>query len=122
MPVDRLALLGIRAFAGTVMTKPASHIPSNPQYKLHQIKNLKFISFLILQIIFAQSIQSRVLSWEWRCSWNSADKRCSNYIWVINNFIAHLGVTYFKGLTVHVYMEPALWRVNSLTPGRFLKI
>ena len=24
----------------------------------------------------------------WRCSWNSADRRCSNYIWVINNFIA----------------------------------
>ena len=30
-----------------------------------------------------------VLSWEWRCSWSSADRRCSNYIWVINNFIAY---------------------------------
>ena len=27
-------------------------------------------------------------SGEWRCSWNSADRRCSNYIWVIDNFIA----------------------------------
>ena len=26
---------------------------------------------------------------EWRCSWSSADRRCSNYIWVIKNFIAY---------------------------------
>ena len=32
--------------------------------------------------------RSQVLSWEWRCGWSSADKRCSNYIWMINNFIA----------------------------------
>ena len=31
---------------------------------------------------------SQVLSWEWRCSWSSADRWCSNYFWVINNFIA----------------------------------
>ena len=29
------------------------------------------------------------LSREWRCSWSSADRRCSNYIWVINNSIAY---------------------------------
>ena len=35
---------------------------------------------------------SQVLSREWRCSWSSADRRCwanrrcSNYIWAINNF------------------------------------
>ena len=28
---------------------------------------------------------SKVLSWEWRC-WSSADRQCSNYILVINNF------------------------------------
>ena len=27
---------------------------------------------------------NHVLSCEWRCSWSSADRRCSNYIWVIN--------------------------------------
>ena len=32
---------------------------------------------------------SQALSREWRCSWSSDDRRCSNYIWVINNFIAH---------------------------------
>ena len=43
---------------------------------------------------------SHVLSWEWRCSWSSADRRCSNYIWVINNFIAYLGVPYIRDFTV----------------------
>ena len=43
---------------------------------------------------------SQVLSWEWRCSWSSADRRCSNYIWVINNFIAYYGATYIRGFTV----------------------
>ena len=32
---------------------------------------------------------SQVLIGEWRCSWSSADRRCSNYIWVINNLIAY---------------------------------
>ena len=32
---------------------------------------------------------SQVLSWEWICSSNSADRRCSNYIWVINKFIVY---------------------------------
>ena len=32
---------------------------------------------------------SQVLSWERRRSWSSADRRCSNYIWVINNFIVY---------------------------------
>ena len=31
----------------------------------------------------------QVLSREWRCSWSSADRRCSNYIWVINDLIAN---------------------------------
>ena len=43
---------------------------------------------------------SQMLSWEWRCSWSSTDRRCSNYIWVINNFIAYKGATYIRGFTV----------------------
>ena len=43
---------------------------------------------------------SQVLSREWRCSWSSADRRCSNYICVIDNFIAHQGATYIRDLTV----------------------
>ena len=43
---------------------------------------------------------SRVLSREWRCSWSSADRRCFNCIWVINNLIAYKGAPYFRDLTV----------------------
>ena len=32
---------------------------------------------------------SHVLSREWRCGWSSADRRCSNYIWVVSNFITY---------------------------------
>ena len=45
---------------------------------------------------------SQVLSREWRCSWSNADRRSSNYIWVINNFVACLGTSYIKGLTVYL--------------------
>ena len=30
---------------------------------------------------------SHVLNGEWRCCWSSADRRCSNYIWVIDDLI-----------------------------------
>ena len=46
---------------------------------------------------------SQVLSRWWRCSWSSADRRCSNYIWVIDNFIANLGASYIRDLTVYYY-------------------
>ena len=41
-----------------------------------------------------------MFSREWGCSWSSTDRRCSSYIWVINNFIAYKGVTYIRGLIV----------------------
>ena len=45
--------------------------------------------FLVLSWSCLCPIQwSQVLSGEWRCSRSSADRRCSNFIWVINNFIA----------------------------------
>ena len=40
-----------------------------------------------LAVAFAKNNLSQVLSQEWRCSWCSADMRCSNYIWVINNVL-----------------------------------
>ena len=43
---------------------------------------------------------SHVLSWIWRCSWSSADRWCSNYIWVINNLIVHKCASYIRDLTV----------------------
>ena len=52
--------------------------------------DLKTLMFLISSWRYLCLIHwSQVLSWEWRCSWSSADRRCSNYIWVINNFLAY---------------------------------
>ena len=46
------------------------------------------IMFLVLPCCWLCPIHwSHVLSWEWRCSWSSTDRRCSYYVWVINNFI-----------------------------------
>ena len=43
---------------------------------------------------------SQLLSGEWRCSWSSADRRCSNYIWMINSLIAYWSASYIRDLTV----------------------
>ena len=45
------------------------------------------------------NLSIQVLSWEWRFSWSSADKRSSNYICVINKLIAYQGAPYIRGLT-----------------------
>ena len=44
---------------------------------------------------------SHVLNLELRCSWSSADRRCSNYIWVINNLIAYEGAADIRDLTIY---------------------
>ena len=51
-----------------------------------------------------------MLSREWGCSWSSADRRCSNYIWVIDNFITYYGASYIRGFTVdvEVFVMPSL--------------
>ena len=43
---------------------------------------------------------SQVFSGEWRCRWSSADRRCSNYIWVINDFITYSSAPYIRDLMV----------------------
>ena len=47
---------------------------------------------------------SQVLSREWRCSWSSADRRCSNYIWVVDYFIAYQSASYIRDFTVLVFV------------------
>ena len=42
---------------------------------------------------------SKVVGREWRCSWSSASRKCSNYIGVINNFNAYWDVAYIRSLT-----------------------
>ena len=51
---------------------------------------------------------SHMLSLEWRCtcSWSSADRQCSNYFWVVNNFIAYYGASYITGLMVPRVGQP----------------
>ena len=55
-----------------------------------------------------------MLSREWRCSWSSADRRCANYIWVINNCIAYEGAAYVRGVTVY-YTPPRWWLITVVT-------
>ena len=38
--------------------------------------------------------RSQALSLSLRCSWSSADRRCSNHIWAIDNFIDYKGAPY----------------------------
>ena len=58
---------------------------------------------------------SRVLNREWRCSWSSADRRCSNYIWVINNVIAYWVASYIRELTVVCDHHHVITRASAST-------
>ena len=64
----------------------------NEYRKVSNIRRTKFqnfnVSCLVLQL-FCAIYWNQVLSREWRCSWSSADRRCFNYIWVIDNFVAY---------------------------------
>ena len=51
----------------------------------------------------------RVLSREWRRSLSSADRRCSNYIWVFNRFITYQGAAYIRCLTAHISCLVVPW-------------
>ena len=62
---------------------------------MHQIPKRKRFPYHLCPIHWNQ-----VLSREWRCSWSSTERRCSNYIRVINKFVAYKGAAYIRGLTV----------------------
>ena len=83
----------------------------NPMYrKVSNIKNPKTQKLLVSSCSCLYPISwSQVLSWEWRCSWSSTDRRCSNYIcWVINNLIA------YSSTKVHLILET--WRYFFFNP------
>ena len=73
-----------------------SSIPhSHMMYRYHHISNISHtkspnfnVTCLILQLSLLM-YWSQVLSQEWRCNWSSAERRCSNCIWVISNSIAN---------------------------------
>ena len=70
--------------------------PSNLYHKVHQHLKVSHLDLRCLCPIHWNQVFSR----EWRCNWGSADRRCSNCIWVINNVIAYKGATYIRGLMV----------------------
>ena len=57
-----------------------------------------------------------MLSGELRCSWCSADRRCSNYIWMINHLIAYPSTSYIRDLTVmyHKWVFIKRYTYNSI--------
>ena len=61
--------------------------------KTSSIKRTKYQNLndccLVLQLNLLNPLKPCVNSQLWRCSWSSANRRCSNYIWVINKFIAY---------------------------------
>ena len=81
----------------------------------HQIQNLN-VSRLVSQLL------SYVLIREWRYSWNSANRRCSKYIWVIYNFIVYEGaayLTHWRRVThICVSKLTSIGSDNGLSPVR----
>ena len=57
---------------------------------------------------------SQPLSLEWSCGWSSADRRCSNFIWVINNFIE-------VHIILHLYMCIAPYIRDLIVHSNFVK-
>ena len=76
---------------------------SNLKYKSHQIPKLKCL--VLFYSCLCPIHWSQVLSWEWRCSWSSTNRPCSNYIWVINYFIAYHGAAYIRVFTVYTSLR-----------------
>ena len=88
----------------------------------HQTSNIRCtkshnwnVSRLILQLSL-RNLLKLDLSWEWRCSWSSADRRCSNYICVINSLITYSGAAYIRDLTVLVSFRIALLYSTIIYP------
>ena len=80
--INQLSQETMEQVLNKVLPSKLLNMPSNLWYKVHQIPKPK--CFCLCPIHWRQA-----LSREWRCCGSSADRRCSNYIWVINNFIAY---------------------------------
>ena len=63
-----------------------------------------YVSYLILQWSLPNPLKPGV-DREWRCSWSSADRQCSNHIVVIDKFIAYDSASYIRDLTVIAVKE-----------------
>ena len=84
---------------------------------MHQITTL--ICFSSHPAVVSAPIDwNQGLNREWRCSWSSADRRCSNYIWVINDYIPYKGAFHIRGLTpvcmIHILSSSTRKDFNDL--------
>ena len=84
------------------------------------------VSRLVLQFFYCAIHWSQVLSREWRCSWSSADGWRSNYIWVINDYIAY-GVhlilkvwRYVHATNIRLYLLYSFAKSMAPTPIIFI--
>ena len=66
--------------------------------KLHNLN----VSRLVVQLSLPNRLKP-IRKWTYR--WSSAYRRCSKYIWVINNFIACWYAHYIRGLTAKQWMK-----------------
>ena len=75
-----------------------------PNYRqIVNIRSTKFQNLNVSPLVLQLSLSIywiQVLSRKWRSTWSSADRRCSNCIWVINNFIGHQCAFYIRFFTV----------------------
>ena len=90
----------------------------HPMYRqVSNIRRTKSKHLKDSRTVLQLSLPNPLLGRERRCSWSSADRRCSNYIWVIDNFIANLGESYIRGFTVVTFFmsisstNPMIWPI-----------
>ena len=94
----------------------------------HQTPNPKTEMFLVSFCNYLCPIHwNQVLSRKWRCSWRSADRRCSNYIWVLNNNISFsLDISHpdFSNRISTTYLLPRtisrIWEVIKILIYQFI--
>ena len=84
-------------------------------HKLSSISRTKSPKLVLSYSCLCQLYWSWVFSREWKCSWSSAGRLCSNYIWAIMNLNAYQDVSYVRGLVaIHVYNDVKAKRLYSL--------
>ena len=93
LPYHRVVLLIQRWFDWhthhTTGKTQRGNLQTKKIYMYCQISNIRGTISNVLSCSCLCRIHWRqVLSREWRCSWSIACWHCSNYIWVIDNFIA----------------------------------
>ena len=78
---------------------------STRRTKFQNLNASRHVLQLSLTNRLKQGVKSRM-----RHTWSSADRRCSNFIWVIKKFIAHKGATYIRGLAVYAQWNKPIRR------------